>query len=101
MVVALAKMEPFRTTWTKVPRQQHLFVGESALIVDARKATRSTFLDDTGARRRPRGHSPGVGRRGILVPLNGWTPLEMCGTEIEADTGISTFWGTPEPALGL
>jgi len=42
-------MEPFRTTWTKVPRQQPMFVGKSALIAQSRKATRLIFLDNTVA----------------------------------------------------
>jgi len=35
----------------------------------------------------------GVGRRGIFFPLNSWTPLELREAEIEADTGISIFYG--------
>jgi len=93
VVVALAKMEPFRTTWTKVPRQQQMFVGKSALIEQSRKATGLIFLDSIGARRRQRGYLSGVGRRGKLFPLNRWTPLELREAEIEADTGISTFYG--------
>jgi len=86
-------MEPFRTTWTKVPRQQPMFVGKSALIAQSRKATRLIFLDNTGKRQRLRGYLLGVGRRGTFVPLNSCTPLELCETEIEADTGISTSCG--------
>jgi len=40
-----------------------------------------------------RGYLLGVGRRGTFVPLNSCTPLELCETEIEADTGISTSCG--------
>jgi hypothetical protein len=70
-----------------------MFVGKSALIEKSRKATRLIFLDNIGVRRRQRGYLLGVGRRGKIFPLNRWTPLELCETEIEADTGISIFYG--------